>query len=101
MSPSSSSLGMFDALLETAIEVIEEVEQMIDQLQQENAENACRRKRRCIQRFREVANERLMQDYFVDDTTFIGYYFCCRFRIHKSMFLRIVNDVMAACLFFQ
>ncbi|CAH1425514.1 unnamed protein product [Lactuca virosa] len=73
MSSSSSSSGIFDALLETTIEVVQEAEQMINQLQQENVENALWRKRRYIQRFREAANERLMQDYFVDDTTFKGY----------------------------
>ena len=54
---------MFDALLETTIEVIQEAERMIEQLQEENTENARRRKRRYIQRFREAANDRLMQDY--------------------------------------
>ena len=86
MSYPSSLSGMFDVLLEMTIEVIQKVEQMLEQLQQENAENAHRRKRRYIQRFREAANERLMQDYFVDDANFIGYYFRRWFRMHKFYF---------------
>ena len=74
---------------------------MIEQLQEEKAENARRRKRIYIQRFREAAHDRLMQDYFVDDANFIGYYFRHRFRLTKSLFFRLVNDVTAACPFFQ
>ncbi|KAL7583582.1 uncharacterized protein LOC111921334 [Lactuca sativa] len=89
----ASSSSMFDALLETTIEVIQEAEQKIEELRPQNAENGCWRNRRYIQRHREVANERLMHDYFAKNVTFQGYYFRRQFYMHKALFFRIVNIV--------
>lgn len=77
---------MFDVLLETIIEIIQVVEQKIEELRQQNVDNARQRKRRYIQRHREAANEKLMHDYFSKNTKFQGYYFRRRFLCKRVSF---------------
>ncbi|XP_057771032.1 uncharacterized protein LOC130990813 [Salvia miltiorrhiza] len=57
--------------------------------------------RRYVQRDREGAHERLMQDYFDDNPTWGPNVFRWRFRIRKELFTRIVNALEAYNIWFQ
>lgn len=59
------------------------------------------KKKKFIQRNREVAHQRLVQDYFKEHVTFQGYYFRRWFCTHKHTFHRIVNDIATTCTYFQ
>ena len=45
------------------------------------------RTRRVIDRERDLAEERLMNDYFHENSTYQQYHFRRRFRLHKPLFL--------------
>ncbi|XP_056685446.1 uncharacterized protein [Spinacia oleracea] len=53
------------------------------------------KKSRYIDRDREAANTRLMNDYFVDRPLYPEYVFRRRFRMRKHIFLRVVEAVTA------
>ena len=63
--------------------------------------NDQRKRRRYIQRQREAAHQRLMQDYFDENALFEGYYFRRRFRMHKDLFMRIVEGVTSVSEYMQ
>ncbi|XP_059669482.1 uncharacterized protein LOC132314667 [Cornus florida] len=54
-----------------------------------------RRKRRYIKRDREEAAQRLFQDYFAENPTFPPEMFRRQFRMHRELFIRILNGVTA------
>ncbi|PWA72925.1 harbinger transposase-derived protein [Artemisia annua] len=57
--------------------------------------------RESVTHFREKALQTLMNDYFVDRPKFPDHVFRDRFRMNKSLFLRIVGDVEANFEWFQ
>ena len=57
--------------------------------------------RRYIDRSRVEAHERLMSDYFVEDSKFDEPFFRHRFRMSQSLFLKIVDDIEARFEYFQ
>nr|XP_043619979.1 uncharacterized protein LOC122591811 [Erigeron canadensis] len=57
--------------------------------------------RRYIDRDRVEPHDRLMRDYFVEDSKFDGPFFRHRFRMSKMLFLKIVNDSEARFEYFQ
>ncbi|XP_057789854.1 uncharacterized protein LOC131006742 [Salvia miltiorrhiza] len=54
-----------------------------------------------VYRDREAAHLRLMQDYFNDNPTYGPTFFRRRFRIHKELFLRIVDAVQGEDGYFR
>ncbi|XP_057779743.1 uncharacterized protein LOC130998334 [Salvia miltiorrhiza] len=58
-------------------------------------------KKRYCDREREVGEQRLMSDYFVPNLTYTPELFRRRFRMQKSLFLRIVDAVTANDEYFQ
>ena len=59
------------------------------------------RTRRVIDRERDLAEERLFRDYFYENSTYPAYNFRRRFRMHKPLFLKIVQDMEAASDYFK
>ena len=57
--------------------------------------------RATVTRFREKALENLKNDYFVEQPKFAHRIFRERFRMNKSLFLRIVDDIEARFEWFQ
>ena len=55
-----------------------------------------RKKKRFIKRDREEAHERLMKDYFADDSIYNESHSHRRFRMRRHLFLRIV-DALQSC----
>ena len=86
MSSSSSSDGAGDALFAF-------VDQTIDMLQASSSSRGPKRTRRFIERGREAAHERLLRDYFTDDCVYPLNYFRRRYRMRRSLFLRIVEKL--------
>ncbi|CAL9238846.1 unnamed protein product [Arabidopsis halleri] len=60
-----------------------------------------RKKRTYIDRKREEGHERLWNDYFSDNPTYLDRQFRRRFRMNKSLFLRIVNRLTENLPYFQ
>ena len=60
-----------------------------------------KRKRRCINRDREQAHERLFRDYFADEPVYNEQHFRRRFRMRKHLFLRIVDALSNHSEYFQ
>ena len=54
-----------------------------------------------VKRFRDKALENLMNDYFVEEPKFNEEVFCDRFRMSKTLFLKIVGDIEAQFKWFQ
>ena len=62
-------------------------------------EDRCRRARRrgsmvgrlCIPRNRQLGHEMLMQDYFADNPTYPAHLFRRRYRMRRSLFVKIVE----------
>jgi len=54
-----------------------------------------------IERFREQAHETLMRDYFVDEPKFGPVWFRERFRMSRTLFLKIVGDIEQRYEYFQ
>ena len=96
-----SSSEEFQVIFDAAVACAQMAEQTYDALCKNVAASSQRRTRRYICRNREEANQRLVQDYFVENATYQGYYFRRRFRMLKGLFERIVEDVTRECSFFQ
>ena len=60
-----------------------------------------RRRRRFCNREREIGEKRLMTDYFVERPTYTPEVFRRRFRMQKSLFLRIVEAITTNDEYFQ
>lgn len=60
-----------------------------------------KKKRKFIERDREAANDRLIEDYFSDQPLYEDIQFRRRFRMRKHVFLRIVNTLSEHDTFFQ
>ncbi|GJT20335.1 hypothetical protein Tco_0890272 [Tanacetum coccineum] len=73
------------------IEDIDLVTQLINQDQQVQGESS-RRSRKAINRERDVAEARLMADYFGSSPKYPDYYFRRRYRMNRSLFLEIVQE---------
>ena len=66
---------------------------IVEEEEQEEAESSTRKIRKQIVRDRIAASDRLLAHYFNDDAVYRPTIFRRRFRMHKPMFLRIVNDI--------
>lgn len=83
--------------------VVNSMERVITVLEEEEdgVVNSQPRTRRLIPRDRSTAHERLMNHYFNDNAVYPANVFRRRFRMHKPLFLRIVNDVTNMSEFMQ
>ncbi|XP_042038479.1 uncharacterized protein LOC121784401 [Salvia splendens] len=59
------------------------------------------RRRRAIHRNHAEAHDRLFADYFVEQPRYLAAVFHWHFRIHKELFLRVVNVLSARYEYFQ
>ena len=75
------------------VNCVEGIMEIIEDEEQEEAESSTRRTRKQIVRDRMAASDRLMAHYFNDDAVYGPAIFRRRFRMHKPLFLRIVNDI--------
>nr|XP_043639649.1 protein ALP1-like [Erigeron canadensis] len=57
--------------------------------------------RRTVERQREIGHQILLNDWFVDEPKFNDAYFRKKFRMEKSMFLKIVDDIEANFPYFR
>nr|XP_043616280.1 protein ALP1-like [Erigeron canadensis] len=57
--------------------------------------------RRTIERQREIGHQILLNDWFVDEPKYDDAYFRKKFRMEKSMFLKIVDDIEANFPYFR
>ncbi|XP_024200024.1 uncharacterized protein LOC112203265 [Rosa chinensis] len=57
--------------------------------------------RKYIPRFRSRANDDLMQKYFVENTVYPPEIFRRRYRMRREVFLRLLDDVQSANLYFR
>ncbi|GKD62160.1 ALP1-like protein [Tanacetum coccineum] len=64
-----------------------------DQSLQQNEAESSRRRRNPINRERNIAEARLMTDYFGDYSKYPEYYFRRRYRMNRSLFLEIVKGI--------
>ena len=85
-SSSNSSEGMQGAMID-AFQA--ECEEAMHNLEAESSRP--RRRRRFIRRDREGAHDRLYDDYFADDCNYPPNFFRRRYRMRRSLFLRIKN----------
>jgi len=95
MSSSSISISSSDDEMEEQISNI--FVSIHDGIMTNIPSNVPRLQRRYINRGRGDAEERLMRDYFYDNPTYPDYKFRRRFRMRKSLFLKIVGDMEQAC----
>jgi len=58
-------------------------------------------KKICVKRDREQGHDRLYEEYFEEDSIYNEYYFCCRFRMRRHLFLRIVEVLGNQSKYFQ
>src|SRR3954471_8965555 len=56
--------------------------------------------RLCILRNRHLGNEMLMQDYFAENPTYPPHLFRRRYRMRRSLFVKIVQACKANCWYF-
>ena len=75
--------------------------QLLEEEEDEEEVNSHPRRRQPIRRDRVSAHDRLMHHYFNDNCVYPPYFFRRRFRMHKPLFLRIVNDVTEMSPWFQ
>ncbi|GJZ03678.1 ALP1-like protein isoform X1 [Tanacetum coccineum] len=68
------------------------VMQLINEDQQMQGESS-RRSRKAINRDRDIAEARLMADYFGPSPKYLDYYFRRRYRMNRSLFLEIVQGI--------
>ena len=54
----------------------------------------------CIPRNRHLGNEMLMQDYFAENPTYPPHLFRRRYRMRRSLFVKIVQACEANCRYF-
>lgn len=100
---SSSSISSGEQLQQRTnriTDLLEEAVHVLYELEQEETSSA-RIRRGNINREAEAANERLMRDYFSNDTTYNDESFRRRFRMSRRLFERIVNDLEAEYHYFQ
>ena len=55
--------------------------------------------RLCILRNRHLGNEMMMQDYFADNPTYPPHLFRIRYRMRRTLFVKIVQACEANCRF--
>ncbi|GJT16624.1 retrovirus-related pol polyprotein from transposon TNT 1-94 [Tanacetum coccineum] len=75
------------------IEDIDLVMQLINEDQQVQGESSSR-SRKAINRERDVAEARLMADYFGPSPKYLDYYFRRRYHMNRSLYLEIVQGLM-------
>ncbi|GJX54041.1 ALP1-like protein [Tanacetum coccineum] len=71
---------------------IDLVMQLINEDQHMQGESS-RRSRKAINRDRDIAEARLMADYFCPSPKYLDYYFRRRYRMNRSLFLEIVQGI--------
>nr|XP_043620057.1 uncharacterized protein LOC122591896 [Erigeron canadensis] len=59
------------------------------------------RHRKYVNQEREVCHQILLNDWFVDEPKYDDAYFRKKFRMEKTMFLKIVDDIQANFPYFQ
>ncbi|KAL4592541.1 hypothetical protein LXL04_005541 [Taraxacum kok-saghyz] len=74
---------------------------LLQQLQNPSPSRGPRVQRRYIDRGRADAEQRLFRDYFAENPTYPEYKFRRRFRMRKSLFLKIVGDMEASHDYFK
>uniref|UniRef100_A0A0D3AZW9 DDE Tnp4 domain-containing protein n=1 Tax=Brassica oleracea var. oleracea TaxID=109376 RepID=A0A0D3AZW9_BRAOL len=98
----SSSNNFYDFMDEKFDQIFD---QQFDNLltRAENRQEASRskKKRAYIERQREQGHIKLWNDYFSEDATYPSHMFRRRFRMNKSLFMRIVNRLSAEISYFQ
>ncbi|KAL7582728.1 uncharacterized protein LOC111903070 [Lactuca sativa] len=97
----SSSSEEFQVIFYATITCVQMAEQTYDALCNNTAESSQQRTRRYVCINREEANQRLIQDYSQENTTYQGYYVRRRFRMFQHLYEHIVEDVTRECSFFQ
>jgi hypothetical protein len=55
----------------------------------------------CIPRNRTLGHSMLMQDYFFEVPTYMAYLFLNRYRMHRSLFMKIVETCVAKTQYFK
>ncbi|KAI3700667.1 hypothetical protein L2E82_45304 [Cichorium intybus] len=94
----SSSDDGLDEAIDLAISIRQRI---IEELDSGESSNTGGHTRRFIERERDAAQQRLFKEYFIDNSTYSDYQFRRRFRMNKSLFLKIVGDVEAANVYFK
>jgi len=105
MASSSSSLASvgeqikrkfsaYNSIFSTGLAMLETI------VDEEEISSRPRKTRKVINRQREEAHLRLMKDYFDDDCVFDEGAFRRRFQMYKGLFLRIVDDLENANVYF-
>ncbi|GKB62749.1 hypothetical protein Tco_0918935 [Tanacetum coccineum] len=74
------------------IELIMQAIKQDQSFQQNEAESSCRT-RKAINHERDLDEARLMADYFGEYPKYPDYYFRCRYRMNRSLFLEIVQGI--------
>ncbi|KAL4556191.1 hypothetical protein LXL04_038834 [Taraxacum kok-saghyz] len=74
---------------------------LLEQLQNSSPSRGPRLQRRYIDRGRADAEQCLFRDYFAENPTYPEYKFRRRFRMRKSLFLKIVGDMEASHDYFK
>ena len=102
-SSSSSSDDAYDDMVMTVIAMNASLEQEEGPLFQNayHANEPNKKKRHYVERDRESANDRLLNDYFVDRPLYPEFMFRRRFRMRRTVFLRLVNQLAATDPYFQ
>ncbi|XP_057774868.1 uncharacterized protein LOC130993849 [Salvia miltiorrhiza] len=103
---SSSSSSSSDEWEERRYQQNRQIDRIIDDMLINNPNlilgtSSSTTKKRYCDREREVGEQRLMSDYFVPNPTYTPELFRRRFRMQKSLFLRIVDVVTANDQYFQ
>ena len=86
-----------------ALELIMKLRQLREEKRasSSSASQRRRKKKRFIKRDREEAHERLVKDYFADDSIYNESHFRRRFRMRRHLFLRIVDALQSRFDFFK
>ena len=74
---------------------------LLEELQNPSPSREPRLQRRYIHRGRREAEQRLFRDYFAENPTYPEYKFRRRFRMRKSLFMKIVRDMEASHDYFK
>jgi len=88
---SSSSSNSSEGMESDMIDAFQAEYEVMLNLEAESTSRRMRRHRRYFRRDREGAHDRLYEDYFADNCNFPPEYFRRRYRMRRTLFLRIVD----------
>ncbi|XP_035845753.1 uncharacterized protein LOC118492083 [Helianthus annuus] len=100
---SSSSSGLTDTMEAVKYfinKVVESTQLILEEEENEEVSSQPRNRNPHIERDRERANQRLVDDYFADAPLYSEAIFRCCFRMSRRLFLRIADDLAAYDPFF-